>query len=605
MLIRNGFSGWERTVTKTSGVSALLWLFLALVALLFSASAAAAQILPESQSELSIEYTNSQQKLDLETAKSLPPTDWRKLDTDRASFGYTTDEYWFRFKLEAKPYDRILHIAYPLLDELTIYIMSPEGVRTYRMGDTLPFDERPIPTSEFAVPLPNDIGGEIYIKTNTQSSMRLPIAVRTEVGFFETQMNRRIAEGIYFGVLLCMAVYNLFGFIASREPEFGVYSLYTLFFAGLMLSLEGLGFHYLWPDSLYLQDKGIPIFGSLTFLTAALFAYQLLELKRYRYTWGRGLMVMAFLAGLSLLIAIFANYRVSIHVLLSLAVPGCLFLLVVGVYMWRKGFVYARIFTLAWCSLLVSVVVNSLGYLGIIDSMFIQRHAIMIGSGIEILLLSWVLAVRYSEQRKERLQAEQRHNRELEESVDERTFELQVALRELQDVNTELEQKNTEDPLTGLYNRRYFQQHLERELRRTLRRELPLALLMVDVDHFKPVNDTYGHLAGDQILQQLAKLMQQHAKRAADIVCRYGGEEFAIILPETDLQEAEAFASQLLEKVRNTEFKTDAGLLKITLSIGVISTSVRIFDNVDELFKAADDALYAAKHEGRDRLAVQ
>ncbi|WP_289007453.1 7TM-DISM domain-containing protein, partial [uncultured Idiomarina sp.] len=212
-------------MTKTSGVSALLWLFLALVALLFSASAAAAQILPESQSELSIEYTNSQQKLDLETAKSLPPTDWRKLDTDRASFGYTTDEYWFRFKLEAKPYDRILHIAYPLLDELTIYIMSPEGVRTYRMGDTLPFDERPIPTSEFAVPLPNDIGGEIYIKTNTQSSMRLPIAVRTEVGFFETQMNRRIAEGVYFGVLLCMAVYNLFGFIASREPEFGVYSL--------------------------------------------------------------------------------------------------------------------------------------------------------------------------------------------------------------------------------------------------------------------------------------------------------------------------------------------------------------------------------------------
>ncbi|MCA1767669.1 MAG: sensor domain-containing diguanylate cyclase [Idiomarina sp.] len=527
------------------------------------------------------------------------------MKTDRASFGYNSDEYWFRFKLESKPYDRILHIAYPLLDELTIYLIQPEGIRTYHMGDTVPFGDRPIPTSEFAVPLSENASGEIYIKTNTQSSMRLPIAVRTEIGFFETQMNRRIAEGIYFGVLLCMAVYNFFGFIASRESEFGLYSLYTLFFAGLMLSLEGLGFHYLWPNSLYLQDKGIPIFGSLTFLTAALFAYQLLELKRYRYTWGRGLMVMAFLSAISLLIAIFASYRISIHVLLSLAAPGCLFLLLVGAYMWRKGFIYARIFTLAWCSLLISVVANSLGYLGVIDSMFIQRHAIMIGSGIEILLLSWVLAVRYSEQRKERLQAEQRYNRELEESVDERTFELQVALRELQDVNTELEQKNTEDPLTGLYNRRYFQQHLERELRRTLRRELPLALLMIDVDHFKPVNDTHGHLAGDQILQQLSKLMQRHAKRASDIVCRYGGEEFAIILPETDVEEAEIFAKQLLEQVRDTEFETDAGLLKITISIGVISTSVRIFDNVDELFKAADDALYLAKNDGRDRIAVQ
>jgi len=592
-------------VTKAFSLNVLKWLVTALVLLVLLVPAAQAQLLPTSQSELAIEYTSSEQKLDLETARNLSASQWSKLETDRASFGYTSDEYWFRFQLDNKPYDRILHIAYPLLDELTIYIIQPEGVRTYQMGDTVPFGERPIPTSEFAVPLPENTKGEIYIKTNTQSSMRLPIAVRTEIGFFETQMNRRIAEGIYFGVLLCMAVYNLFGFIASRESEFGLYSLYTLFFAGLMLSLEGLGFHYLWPNSLYLQDKGIPIFGSLTFLTAALFAYQLLELKRYRYTWGRGLMVMAFLSAISLLIAIFASYRISIHVLLSLAAPGCLFLLLVGAYMWRKGFVYARIFTLAWCSLLVSVVANSLGYLGVIDSMFIQRHAIMIGSGIEILLLSWVLAVRYSEQRKERLQAERRYNRELAESVDERTFELQVALRELQDVNTELEQKNTEDPLTGLYNRRYFQQHLDRELRRTLRRELPLALLMIDVDHFKPVNDTHGHLAGDQILQQLAGLMQKHAKRAADIVCRYGGEEFAIILPETDLQEAEIFAKQLLEQVRETEFETNAGLLKITFSVGVISTSARVFDNVDELFKAADDALYAAKHDGRDRVAVQ
>ncbi|MDV6316745.1 diguanylate cyclase [Idiomarina sp. HP20-50] len=592
-------------MTKTFSLSVLKWLTRALTVFLFMAPVVQAQLLPTSQSELSIEYTHSEQKLDLETAQNLPPAQWSQLKTDRASFGYTRDEYWFRFKLDSKPYDRILHIAYPLLDELTVYLVQPEGVRAYHMGDTVPFSQRPIPTSEFAVPLPENTSGEIYIKTNTQSSMRLPIAVRTEIGFFETQMNRRIAEGIYFGVLLCMAVYNFFGFIASREPEFGLYSLYTLFFAGLMLSLEGLGFQYLWPNSLYLQDKGIPIFGSLTFLTAALFAYKLLELKRYRYTWGRGLMVMAFLSAISLLIAIFATYRVSIHVLLSFAAPGCLFLLLVGAYLWRKGFVYARIFTLAWCSLLVSVVANSLGYLGVIDSMFIQRHAIMIGSGIEILLLSWVLAVRYSEQRKERLRAEQRYNRELAESVDERTFELQVALRELQDVNTELEQRNTEDPLTGLYNRRYFQQHLDRELRRTLRRELPLALLMIDVDHFKPVNDTHGHLAGDQILQQLAKLMQRHAKRAADIVCRYGGEEFAIILPETALEEARVFAKQLLEQVRETEFETDAGPLKITLSIGVISTSVRVFDSVDELFKAADDALYAAKHEGRDRVAVQ
>ena len=89
----------------------------------------------------------------------------------------------------------------------------------------------------------------------------------------------------------------------------------------------------------------------------------------------------------------------SVSMRLALAVPGCLYLLIIGVYLWKKGLIYARMFTIAWGALL-SVMVNSLGYLGIIDSMFIQRHAIMLGSGLEILLLSWVLAVRYNEQRR-------------------------------------------------------------------------------------------------------------------------------------------------------------------------------------------------------------
>lgn len=564
-----------------------------------------AQLLTQPQGSLGIEYTHSEHRVSLDEVQSLDDSHWSSLETNRASFGYTTDEYWFRFKLEPSDRARVLHIAYPLLDELVIHIQNNGELKTYTLGDTKPFYERPIPTSEFAVPLPEGTRGNVYISAHTQSSMRLPIAVYSKVDFFETQMSRRIAEGIYFGVLLCMAVYNLFGFVASREPEFGLYSLYTIVFAGLMLSLEGLGFSYLWPESIYLQDRGIPIFGSLTFLTAALFAYQLLELKRYRNTLGRGLMVMAFLSVASLVIGIFASYRISIHVLLILAAPGCFFLLLVGAYLWRKGFFYARIFTLAWACLLLSVVANSLGYLGVIDSMFIQRHAIMLGSGIEILLLSWVLVVRYNEQRKERLAAQKKYNKELEENVDERTFELQIALRELQDANSELEIKNMEDPLTGLYNRRYFQEHLEREVRRTLRREQPLALLMVDVDYFKPVNDTYGHLVGDQILKQVANIMRQHAKRAADVVCRYGGEEFAIILPETDLDNAKLFAEQLLTIVREYEFKTDAGEQRITISAGAISTSNRVFDDVNAFFKAADEALYSAKNKGRDQVAVQ
>ncbi|HAD49046.1 MAG TPA: hypothetical protein DCF92_09635, partial [Idiomarina sp.] len=394
------------------------------------------------------------------------------------------------------------------------------------------------------------------------------------------------------------------GFVASREPEFGLYSLYTLFFGGLMLSLDGLGFRYLWPESLFLQDKGIPIFGSLTLLTAALFAYQLLRLKQYRRTLARGLFIMAGLSFFTLLVGIFASYRISIHVLLTLAAPGCLYLLIVGAYLWRKGFVYARMFTIAWGTLLLSVMANSLGYLGVIDSMFIQRHAIMLGSGIEILLLSWVLAVRYNEQRREKLEAQQRYNEELEGSVEERTFELQIALRELQDVNAELEKRNYEDSLTGLYNRRYFSQQIEKEYRRAYRSKRPLSLLMVDIDHFKKVNDTYGHFIGDQILKGMADRLKDSAKRPGDIVCRYGGEEFAVILADCSQAQAEAFADRLVTQVRSQPFETDSGARHITISVGVAELNSQSGQSTEHLFKAADEALYRAKREGRDQVVT-
>ncbi|MGM0526271.1 MAG: sensor domain-containing diguanylate cyclase [Pseudomonadota bacterium] len=559
---------------------------------------------PSSQEAINLSYLSSDEPLSLSDIYEKSNDDWQELGSSRASFGYTDDQYWLRTQIERKNYDRILHIGYPLLDELNIYWVQSDNVKTYALGDHKPYYERPILTSEFSVPLPAGKSGTLYMSARTESSMRLPISIRSETQFFDAQMQKRLAEGIYFGVLLCMAVYNLFGFVASREPEFGLYSLYTLFFGGLMLSLDGLGFRYLWPESLFLQDKGIPIFGSLTFLTAALFAYQLLRLKQYRTTLARGLFIMAGLSIFTLLLGIFASYKVSIHVLLIFAAPGCLYLLIVGAYLWRKGLVYAKMFTIAWGTLLVSVIANSLGYLGVIDSMFIQRHAIMLGSGIEILLLSWVLAVRYSEQRREKLEAQQRYNEELEDNVAERTFELQIALRELQDVNSELEKKNSEDSLTGLYNRRYFSQQLEKEYRRAYRNKVGLCLLMIDIDHFKKVNDTYGHFIGDQILQGLARRLEESAKRPADVVCRYGGEEFAVILPETSRQHAEVFATQLVETIRDNPFSTDSGERSITISVGIAELNSQAGQSTESLFKAADEALYRAKRDGRDKVVT-
>lgn len=185
-----------------------------------------------------------------------------------------------------------------------------------------------------------------------------------------------------------------------------------------------------------------------------------------------------------------------------------------------------------------------------------------------------------------------------------RTFELEITLKELQEVNNELEQRNLEDPLTGLNNRRYFNQQLEREYRRSRRNQKPMCLIMVDIDRFKAVNDTYGHGVGDDILQAISKELRKQARRPTDAVCRYGGEEFAFILAETDLTNGVAFAEKLVAHIRQCVFSTRDGEHSITISAGVAAIDNTRDHSVHDLFTAADSALYKAKREGRDQVVT-
>ena len=160
----------------------------------------------------------------------------------------------------------------------------------------------------------------------------------------------------------------------------------------------------------------------------------------------------------------------------------------------------------------------------------------------------------------------------------------------------------TRDSLTGLYNHREFYALLADELARAQRFNRPVSLLLLDIDYFKRVNDTYGHLAGDAVLKGLGGLLRCH-ERVIDRVCRYGGEEITVILPETDLETAAHAAERLRTAVEAQPFDINANLLlHITVSIGVASFPVHA-DNVQALVAAADAAMYAAKKGGRNRIS--
>jgi two-component system, cell cycle response regulator len=163
-----------------------------------------------------------------------------------------------------------------------------------------------------------------------------------------------------------------------------------------------------------------------------------------------------------------------------------------------------------------------------------------------------------------------------------------------------LELSNT-DHLTGLFNRRYLMEALEKEFQRTLRKAGNLSLIILDIDHFKKVNDTYGHLQGDIVLNKVALHLQKEL-RSYDIAARYGGEEFVALLPDAMLKEALFVAERVRQAVQGTKFNGALASLAITVSMGIATLPTPEGATVDNFIKMADDALYRAKANGRNRV---
>ena len=176
----------------------------------------------------------------------------------------------------------------------------------------------------------------------------------------------------------------------------------------------------------------------------------------------------------------------------------------------------------------------------------------MVGFVIETVLLSLILAERINRERSEKETAQQQilklresSNQELEKTVKLQTAELRTALASLEQANHELAELSITDPLTGLANRRHYEQVFAGEIQRAGRSNASLSLLIVDIDYFKQINDVHGHLAGDHCLKQVAQTLMKQVSRASDFAARFGGEEFAFILPFTDQHQAVNIAEKI------------------------------------------------------------
>ena len=209
--------------------------------------------------------------------------------------------------------------------------------------------------------------------------------------------------------------------------------------------------------------------------------------------------------------------------------------------------------------------------------------------------LTYLLHVRHLKSRQRRLA----------ELLQARTAELLERSAQLEVANTVLEELATIDSITGLCNRRRFDVFIQQEWQRSRRTHQPLSLLMIDIDHFKIFNDRYGHQRGDECIQEVASVLRAAAHRPADLACRYGGEEFTLVLAETDSSGAFAVAESVRRAVEGLGIPNDGAPLGIiTVSIGVATRTGEEYSRAAELIAACDRALYEAKNSGRNRTAT-
>jgi diguanylate cyclase len=301
--------------------------------------------------------------------------------------------------------------------------------------------------------------------------------------------------------------------------------------------------------------------------------------------------------------------------------PVALTILVVGYWRWFNGARFARFFCLAWTALLVGLVVLNANKLGLISANVWTNNASQIGVILQIVLLSFTLADRMNHDRARRIAAQDaalQHerqarasaqalasaaevaNKELERKVEERTANLNATMAHLQDAYAELEQLSITDALTQVHNRAYFDTAWHTEVRRAARSHSAVTLVLFDIDHFKKVNDTYGHPAGDACLRTAAATARAQLGRSTDVLARYGGEEFVVVLVDTTLPQALALTEALRASIEAQTVEFEHQRIRFTASFGVAHGTPQADTAAESILALADKALYRAKHDGRN-----
>lgn len=561
----------------------------------------------------------------LEEVRALPGDAWQQEEPPSISHGYVDEPYWFRTRIRntsdssRTPY---LEIGYPALHHIDLHVFSGgEPVKQVSMGNHLPFDQRPVEHRNFVVPLELAPGETLTVLTrvDTGSSMQMPLTLWKPDAFLAYEQSDLLFQGIYFGIAVAMIFYHIFVYIAVRESAFLYYLGYISAMPLFLATLGGISYQFLWPEAEWWNNQLMMIFLMSVVLFGSLFTIRFLSINTDNHPiMLRTLYNLIGAAALISMLALYIPFDTIVLPSIGLAFVACCLMLFVGIVRLFKRDAAARYYTLAWFFMLFGGIILALNKLALVPNNVFTQNAVQVGSALGVILLSIAIADRLNKEKQAALEAQQQALREernarraqaetlrvqeeantrLEERVRKRTEALEAA-------NEKLLEFSTTDALTGLRNRGYFEEVFPAYCVEAFRYRQPLSVMVMDIDCFKDFNDRYGHLVGDDCLKMVAEAIASVVTRPQDMLVRYGGEEFVVALPDTDVEGARHVAEKVRQRVAQTPFPVSDETIRVTLSIGVSSRVPESAEVSPALFDDADQALYAAKHAGRNRVMV-
>ena len=424
-----------------------------------------------------------------------------------------------------------------------------------------------IPSADYPFP-PGET--RLLLRVETADPMVVPLYFSSIAVSHSREQSEAIFYSFVYGVMFALSAYNLMLFAGLRKRRYLFYSLYTGSFVAVTASYNGIGMALLWPDAVGWQQWAPPLL-MLCFVSSGLaFATSFLKTRRYRPRLHKIIQTIG-VAYFALFGAFFALDEQGLALQLAfLVVPVfTVLMLYMGVSSWTGGNQFARYFMLGTLASVIGASVTALTVAGVITYSQLGYYAVDIGMVVDAMLLMLALADLARKNKVARVTAE-------------RTAQI--------------------DLLTGLNNRRGFLPVAESLWSLVTRKDSNICVAMIDIDHFKNINDQYGHAVGDRILKKIADELDK-SRRKGDLLARWGGEEFTLLLPETNEAEALKVAERFRHNIEQLVVNDFGRMIRCTISVGVASRHAQHV-TLEHAISKADEELYQAKVQGRNQIST-